>query len=95
MTAEAQHAHVHLPAAAHDRHVGGDVALDERPAFVDDRALAIDRKVLREMKCAWRDLHVKVQLRASQASGFELQASLQSFEPRFLEACSRQLEAPS
>ena len=32
--AKAQHPHVHLAAAAHDRHVGGDGAIDERAAAI-------------------------------------------------------------
>ena len=53
MTAETQHADVHRAAAAHDRHVRRRVAVQKREALLDERALAIDRQVLREMKCAW------------------------------------------
>ena len=41
VAAQAQHADVHLPAAADDRHIGRHGAIDERAAFVDERALPL------------------------------------------------------
>ena len=57
VAAEAQHADVHLPAAADHRHVGGDRAVDERPALVDQRPLIADRQVAAQVKRARRDFH--------------------------------------
>jgi hypothetical protein len=45
---------VHLSSPAHDRHVGGHVAVDERAAPIDERPLAIDRQISGEVKRAWR-----------------------------------------
>ena len=41
MPAEAQHADVHLAAAAHDRHVRGHRTVDERAALIRDGALNV------------------------------------------------------
>src|SRR6185295_17806684 len=52
-----QHADVHRPAAAHDRHVGGNRTVDERPAMVDQRPLIGNRQETVQMKRAGRDFH--------------------------------------
>ena len=57
MAAEAQHAHVHLAAAADDRHVGRNLAVDERAALLDERKLIGDAQMVRKPEGAWRDLH--------------------------------------
>ena len=57
MPAETQHANVHGAAAAHGRDVGGNRAVDERAALVDERALPLDRKVARQMDGARPELH--------------------------------------
>jgi len=54
VAAEAQHADVHLAATAHDRHVGGYLAVDERAALLDERTLAIDRQISDEVERAGR-----------------------------------------
>src|SRR5262245_33301765 len=57
MASEAEHPHVHLPAAAHDRHVRRHRSVDERAAAVDERDLFRPRQIALEMERARRDLH--------------------------------------
>src|SRR4029453_5105754 len=57
VAAETEHPNVHLAAAAHDRHVGRHVAVDERATAIDERALTIEGQRVRQVKRARRDLH--------------------------------------
>ena len=57
VAAETQHADVHLSAAADDRHVRGDGAVDEGAAFVDQRPLIGKVKVTVQMHGARGNFH--------------------------------------
>ena len=57
VAAQAQHADAHPAAAADDGHVGGDGAVDERAALLDDRALRVDGQVMVEVNGARGDFH--------------------------------------
>src|SRR5690349_17812303 len=57
MAAEAQHAHVHLAAAADDGDVGGHGAVHQTATLVHQRALAIERQIVRKVMRAGRDFH--------------------------------------
>ena len=55
MAAKAEHPHVHLAASPHDRNVGRDTAIDERTAAIDQHALPVDGKIVREVMGARGD----------------------------------------
>jgi hydrogenase/urease accessory protein HupE len=57
VAAEAQHAHVHLAAAADDRHVRRHFAVNERAALLDEGKLIGNVHMVRKPEGAWRDLH--------------------------------------
>src|SRR5207249_6573419 len=50
-------ADAHPAAAADDGHVGGDGAVDERAALLDDRALRVEAQVMVEVNGARGDFH--------------------------------------
>lgn len=57
MPAEAEHPHVHPAPAAHNGHVRRCIAVDERTASLDERALFVTLEVLLKMEGAGRDFH--------------------------------------
>jgi len=57
MPAEAQHAHVHLAAAADHGHVCRHLAVDQRSASVDKYTLLCDRETPLQVKCPGGDFH--------------------------------------
>src|SRR5206468_6071913 len=59
MSAEAQHAHVHLAAAADDGHVARHLAVDEPSTRVDEHPLLCEREMSLQMKCSGRDFHFR------------------------------------
>jgi hypothetical protein len=57
VASEAEHAHVHPAAAADDRDVRGNLAIDERATGLDERTLPIEPEVLLQVKRAGGNLH--------------------------------------